>query len=591
MQQGFTVAGLGRLAALWALALGLLWGCGSSQEPSLPQHMQITLLGLNDFHGNLQPPGLSVNAAAAGEAPRPVPAGGAAALATLVARLKAERPHTAVVAAGDLIGASPLVSSLFLDEPTIEALNLIGLDFAATGNHEYDQGWQELKRMQDGGCERHTAKIPCQLSQPFEGARFRYLTANTERSGGATLFAPSAVRFFEQDGARIGVGFIGLTLKNTPHMVRPSGVQGLAFTDEAEAANAQIAPLRAQGADLIVVLIHEGASSRQPLQDTSCDGLSGDILPVVQRLSSEVDVVISGHTHQAYLCDYRHIDPAKPLLLTSAGVYGTLLTEINLSVDLARRRVVQRSARQHIVRSAAEGNDATLPPGYPPEPAVQALVERYAAAAAPLASAPAGRLAAAATRSLLPNGESVLGRITADALLAATRGAQAGGAQIAFMNSGGVRADLVPGAEGQVSYGQVYAVQPFGNTLLSLSLTGAQLQAVLEQQFDSGSNTVQSPRILQVSQGFSYAFDRSRPTGQRISQMQLNGQAIVPTQDYRVGLQNYLASGGDNFSVFTQGRDIVGGGLDVDALADYLREQSSKAPMALPTAARITALN
>ena len=541
--------------------------------------MQITLLGLNDFHGNLQPPDLNINAAAAGEAPRPVPAGGAAALATLVARLKAEHPNTAVVAAGDLIGASPLVSSLFLDEPTIEALNLVGLDFASTGNHEYDQGWQELTRMQEGGCERYTSKVPCRLGHRFEGARFRYLAANTRRDDGSTLFTPTAVKFFEHGGSRIVVGFIGLTLKETPRMVRPSGVQGLAFTDEADAANAQIPALRAQGADVIVALIHQGGESRAALQDTSCKGLTGDILPIVQRLSSAVDVVISGHTHQAYLCDYTRIDPARPLLLTSAGLYGTLLTEIDLTVDTASGRVITHAARQHIVHAGADG-DA-------PDPAVQALIERYAATA-PLASAPAGRLAASASRALLPNGESVLGRIVADALLTATRAPEAGGAQIAFMNSGGVRADLVPGAGSQVSYGQVYAVQPFGNTLMTLTLSGAQLQALLEQQWNSGSNTLDHPRILQVSSGFSYVWDRAAPAGQRASDLRLDGQPIVAERDYRIGVQSYLGTGGDNFSVFTQGRDVVGGGLDVDALADWLRLESASAPMALPLQARIT---
>jgi len=576
------------LPAIAAVALLALAACGSPPGAAPPGRMQITLLGLNDLHGHLQPPGLSLNAAGADQPPDPVAAGGAAYLASLVAAERAAHPHVAVVAAGDLIGASPLLSSLFLDEPTIEALNLIGLDFASTGNHEYDQGWQELQRMQDGGCERFTRKTPCQLSHPFEGARFRYLAANTLREDGSTLFAPTAVKFFEQDGVRIGVGFIGLTLRNTPLMVRPSGVRGLRFTDEADAANARIAPLRAQGADVIVVLIHEGGRSGQPLQDTSCKGLSGDILPIVQRLSSEVDVVISGHTHQAYLCDYAHIDPAKPLLLTSAGLYGTLLTEIELTVDTASRRVVERRARQHIVRAAAAqtpGNGTA--PGYPADPAVAALIDRYAAAAAPLASAPAGRIAAAATRRLQANGESVLGRIAADAVLAAMQAPEAGGAQIAFMNSGGVRADLVPAPDGSVTYGQVYAVQPFGNTLMTLTLSGAELHALLEQQLDSGTNTVDHPRILQVSQGFGYTLDRSAPPGRRIRGMQLDGTPIVPGQDYRIGVQNYLASGGDNFSIFARGRHPTGGGLDADALAEHLRRQSAGGPMALPLQARI----
>ncbi len=583
-----------RTALVAVLAAVAVSGCGGPRERPRPDPIEITLLGLNDFHGNLEPPRLAVNTAAPGGPAQAVPAGGAAYLASLIAQRRAANAHTALVAAGDLVGASPLVSSLFADEPTIEALNLMRLDFAATGNHEYDQGWHELLRLQTGGCERFTAKMPCQLSQPFAGARFQYLAANTVRADGRPLLPATGIRFFEQDGVRIGVGFIGLTLKNTPHMVRPSGVRGLAFEDEAASANALIAPLRAQGADVIVVLIHEGGRTRSGLQDASCAGLSGDIVPILDRLSEQVDVVISGHTHRAYLCDYARVNPAKPFLLTSAGLYGTLLTEVHLSVDVATRRVVRRSARQHIAQGQAfAGPTADVPlqrawPVYPADPEVAALVARYSAAAAPLAAAPAGRLAAPATRQPRLNGESVMGRIVADAILAATHSAEAGGAQLAFVNPGGVRADLVPAADGGVTFGQLYSVQPFGNTLMALTLSGEQIRQLLEQQFDSGTNTVASPRILQVSHGFGYTLDRAAPAGQRIRRMRLNGQAIEPQRDYRVGVQSYLGSGGDNFSVFTHGRDITGGGLDVDALADYIRAQSAAGPMALPLAARIS---
>lgn len=247
----------------------------------------------------------------------------------------------------------PIASSLFLDEPTIEALNLMKVDFAATGNHEYDQGADELLRMQNGGCERFTSKEPCQLSKPFKGASFQYLAANTLREDGKPLFPSTGVKFFEQDGLRIGVGFIGMTLKNTPHMVRPSGVKGLRFTAEALTANALVPQLRAQGADVIVVLVHEGGSTTSSLQDHSCQGLSGDIVPILEQLSDEVDVVISGHTHQAYLCDYAKVNPKKPFLLTSGGMYGTLLTEVKLTVDTRTRRVSQKTARQNIVQGEA----------------------------------------------------------------------------------------------------------------------------------------------------------------------------------------------------------------------------------------------
>ena len=575
-----------------ALLMAGLTACGGGGTVR-PASMDITLLGFNDFHGNLEPPRQAVIAQDAQGKNVAVPAGGAAYMAQVIAERRAASRHVALVTAGDMIGASPIVSSLFLDEPTIEALNLMKVDFAATGNHEYDQGFAELLRMQNGGCEKFTVKEPCQLSKPFKGASFQYLAANTIRDDGKPLFPATGVKFFEQDGLRIGVGFIGMTLRNTPFMVRPSGVKGLTFTSEALTANALIPELRAQGADVIVVLVHEGGAATSALQEDSCKGLSGDIVPILEQLSPEVDVVVSGHTHRSYICDYAKVNAKKPFLLTSAGLYGTLLTEIKLKVDARTRRISQKSARQNIVQGEAfTSGTATvaLHPGFPvyqPDAVVAELVARYKAAAQPLAAATVGRLAGVASRAPQANGESVMGRIIADAMLAATQSAAGGGAQLAFMNSGGVRADLQPADDGSVTYGQLFSVQPFGNTLMVMSLSGEQIRQVLEQQFNSGTNTVDSPRILQVSQGFTYRFDLSQPPGQRVSEMRLNGQLLEPEHSYRVGLQSYLGTGGDNFSLFTQGTALVGGALDVDALVEYVRAQSQQQPMLLPLQERI----
>ena len=576
-------------AVLLALGLSACSG-GVTRQAS----MEITVLGFNDLHGHLEPPGLAVTAQNAQGQNVAVPAGGVAYMARAIAQRRQASRHVALVTAGDMIGASPMVSALFLDEPTIEVLNLMRVDFAATGNHEYDQGVAELLRMQNGGCEKFTVKEPCQLSKPFKGASFQYLAANTIRDDGKPLFPATGVKFFEQDGLRIGVGFIGMTLRNTPFMVRPSGVKGLTFTSEALTANALIPELRAQGADVIVVLVHEGGAATSALQEDSCKGLSGDIVPILEQLSPEVDVVVSGHTHRSYICDYAKVNAKKPFLLTSAGLYGTLLTEIKLKVDTSTRRVSQKSARQNIVQGEAftsGANTVALQPGFPvyqPDAVVAELVARYKAAAQPLAAATVGRLAGVASRAPLANGESVMGRIIADAMLAATQSAAGGGAQLAFMNSGGVRADLRPADDGSVTYGQLFSVQPFGNTLMVMSLTGEQIRQVLEQQFNSGTNTVDSPRILQVSQGFTYHFDRSQPAGQRISDIRLHGQLLHAARSYRVGLQSYLGTGGDNFSVFTQGADLVGGALDLDALVDYVRVQSQQQLMLLPLQERIT---
>ena len=593
--QAFSASWVQRLAVriLPLSAAAVLTACGGGAGVVQPASMEITLLGFNDLHGNLEPPRIAVTAQDAEGKNVAVPAGGAAYMASAIAARRAANRHTAVVAAGDLIGASPMISSLFLDEPTIEALNLMQMDFVATGNHEYDQGWQELLRMQNGGCEKFTLKEPCQISRPFKGAQFQYLAANTFKSDGKTLLPATGVKFFEQDGLRVGVGFIGLTLQATPRMVQPTGVQGLNFTPEAATANALIPALRAQGADLVVVLIHEGGETQSKLQDDSCTGLSGEIVPVLEALSSEVDVVISGHTHRPYICDYARVNPKKPFLLTSAGLYGSLLTEVTLTVDGATRRVKSKTARQNIVQSEAFTNNAgvvplqTAFPVYSADTAVAQLIARYRAAVEPLAQVPVGRLAGPATRMLGANGESVMGRIVVDSILAATQAPEAGGAQLAFMNSGGVRADLLPDSAGNLNYGQLYSVQPFGNTLMVQTMTGEQIRQVLEQQFNSGSNTVKSPRILQVSEGFGYAFDVAAPAGQRISQMVLQGMPLKLQQNYRVGLQSYLGTGGDNFSVLAQGRDVVGGIVDVDALALHVRQQSAAAAMALPLAARI----
>ena len=587
-----------RWNGLWvSICLGLmLSGCGGSggMSGARPAEMDIALLGFNDFHGNLETPGVAVSTTNAAGQSVAVPAGGAAYLAGAIAQRRSANKHMAVVTAGDMVGASPMVSSLFLDEPTVEALNLMGIDFSATGNHEYDQGSQELLRMQNGGCEKYTSKEPCQISKPFKGAQFPFLAANTLRADGSPLLRSSGVKFFEENGARIGVGFIGMTLKTTPRMVRPSGVQGLTFADEAETANALIPTLRAQGADVIVVLIHEGGYATSGLQDASCAGLSGDILPILDKLSAEVDVVISGHTHQAYLCDYQRVNPAKPFLLTSAGRYGTLLTEVQLKVNTASRKVTAKSARQIIVQGEAITTGSTkLPlqtefPVFAADSAVSQLVSTYRTAVAPLAAKVSGVLEASALRTANSAGESVLGRMVADSMLHATSDIASGGAQIAFMNSGGVRADLVPeSSSGEVTYGQLYSVLPFGNNLVVMSYTGEQLQRLLEQQFNSGTNTVTQPRILQVSNGFSYEFDLNQPAGQRIANMRLHDTPIQAGSTYRVAIQSYLSTGGDNFSTFTEGRDVIGGMIDLDAFDAYVRERSAQQPMALPTTPRI----
>lgn len=516
--------------------------------------VDLRILAINDFHGYLQPfaGGIRIDDPADATKKITVPAGGAEHMATLVKELREGRKHSIFVAAGDLIGASPLLSALFHDEPTIEALSLMGLEVASVGNHEFDEGKNELLRMQDGGCHPVDG---CRGPHRFEGAKFRYLAASTiEKSTGKSLFPPYAIREF--DG--IPVAFIGLTLKGTAGIVSPAGIAGLEFRDEAETVNALIPELRAKAVEAIVVLIHEGGF---PTGDyDGCSGISGPIVEIVKKLDKAVDLVISGHTHRAYLCE---IDGR---LVTSADKYGTLVTTIDLKLDPATRDIVAAKPENHIVRSATIAKN----------PQQTALIEAYEKLSAPIANRPAGVVTETLSRNPNDPGESMLGDIITDAQLAATGSEKTGGAVIAFTNPGGIRSDIVKTANGEVTYADVFAAQPFRNQLVTMTLTGQQIKEALEQQWADPKR----PRILQVSRGFAFAWDGAKGDGERIpaERMILNGARIEPAARYRVTVNNYLFDGGDGFTAFTKGTDTLTGVYDVDALYDYFLKASPIAP-------------
>jgi 5'-nucleotidase len=557
-------------------------------------NVEVKIIAFNDLHGHLEPPRLSLFVPATNGVGNYVPAGGAAYLASAIQSLKQVNPNHAVVSAGDMIGASPLVSALFLDEPTIEAVNAFGIDFNAVGNHEFDKGSAELLRMQNGGCAKFTQREPCALNKQFSGANFGFLAANTFKADGQTLFPATGIKSFGLGAQQVKVGFIGLTLKNTPHIVTPAGVAGLTFADEARTANALIPQLKAQGADAIVVIIHEGGVT-DGSNDRSCPSLTGDIVPILERLDPTIDVVVSGHTHRSYICDYGKRNPAKPFLLTSSGQYGTLVTDINLTIDPRTHKVISKSASNLIVQGEDFVNNAgvTIKPSadYPrfaKDHDVDAIITRYANAAASLTNRIVGRLTTSVSRRAVQSGESPLGNLIADAQLAATQSTSNGGAQIALMNPGGIRADLhLPNGGGEITYGQIFSAQPFSNNLVVKSFSGVQLRGLLEQQFRQQSNADDKPRILFPSAGFGYSYNLHRPVGSRISAMQLHGQPIEDKQIYRVAMNSYLANGGDQFSLFNQGTQLYGGETDVDALEAYLRSHSPIKPPATNRIKRI----
>lgn len=535
------------------LILTVLAAVPASAQTAAP--VELRVLAINDFHGNLRPPpgGIRINDPEDKTKKVTVTAGGAEYMATLVKQLREGRKNTIFVAAGDLIGASPFLSAMFHDEPSVESLSMMGLAISSVGNHEFDEGKTELLRMQNGGCHPVDG---CQGPHSFTGAKFRYLAASTiETTTGKSVLPPYEIREF--DG--VPVAFIGLTLRETAGIVSPSGIAGLEFRDEAETVNALVPQLKARGVEAIVVLIHQGG---EPAGDyNECPGIAGPIVDIVHKFDRAVDVVVSGHTHRAYVCD---IDGR---LVTSGDKYGTLVTAIDLKLDPATRDIVSAKAENVIVANAS----------LPKDPEQTALIDAYDKLSAPIANRPAGSVTQ--TLSRVPNeaGESPLGNIIADAQLLATRDAKDGSAVIALTNPGGIRTDIVPRENGAITFGDVFASQPFRNRLVTMTLTGSQLKDMLEQQWLDPKR----PRILQVSNGFSYTWDASKPFGERVipAKMTLNGRLIEPGNGYRVTLNDYLAVGGDGFSVAKQGTAPQYGGYDADALFAFFRAHGPVGPL------------
>lgn len=514
--------------------------------------MTVQILGLNDFHGNIEPP--------AGSSGRigTVNAGGAEYLATHIRRLREQNSRTLVVHAGDLIGASPLLSAIFKDEPTVEIMRMIGLDVLGVGNHEFDKGIVELKRIAGGGCH----PVEGCFEGAYAGTTFPVLAANVveEKSGNSVL--PSwDIRVV--DGVRIG--FIGVTLESTPTIVAPVGVKGLKFLPEAAAINSTAKLLKeSYGVTAIVALVHEGVTPADG-DPNGCNGITGPIIDIVKKTTTDVDAFVTGHTHQAYICTIN----GKPV--TSAASFGRLITKLDLTISKASGKVVASAARNVLVT-----RDVT------PAADVSAYISRLKIRTAPKTSRVIGKITADIVKANNPAGESALGNLLADSQLAATAGDGDGKAVVALMNPGGIRTDLVASqisggeAVGEVTYGESFSVQPFGNNLVTLTMTGADITQALEQQFDNpgpGAN-----RILSVSKGFTYTWTAGAPTGKKVSNVRLNGTDLDPKAGYRVTANNFLTDGGDKFFAFVKGTNRLGGVVDLDALEAVLKKGSVSPP-------------
>jgi 5'-nucleotidase len=533
--------------------------------------VNVQLLAFNDYHGHVQP-------TTAGTVDG-IPAGGGEYLSAKLKELRAGHKLTLTVAAGDLIGGSPAFSGLFHDEPSVESLNAMGLNVSSVGNHEFDEGVTELLRMQKGGC--HPVDGCYFPGDPFEGADFQWLAANVvNETTGKTVLAPYWIKKF--DG--INVAFIGMTLEDTDTLVSASGIQGWEFLDEAETANALVPVLKKKGVNAIVVLLHEGGSQTPPPGEIdACVGISGPIVAINDALDPAIDAVITGHTHLPYNCVLPDA-AGNPRIVTSAYSYGRVVSELDLVLD-KRTKDVRRdlsTAVNHLVEQAA----------LTPDPAITAVIAKWQPLYDAAGNTPVGTITADINRGGVGGSdrgvESAAGNLVADAQLWST---SSNGAQIAFMNPGGLRSDLTYAqsageGDGVITFGEAFTFQPFGNILITYSMTGAQIISVLEEQCQPAG--VSRPFLhLGVSEGFTYDLSKAfglvdhdsnpatAPVNSCISvsvtNVMLNGVPLDPSASYNVTVNTFLADGGDNFTTFgTVASPRLDGGNDLLALINYL---------------------
>ncbi|MDA0632699.1 bifunctional metallophosphatase/5'-nucleotidase [Nonomuraea sp. MCN248] len=591
-----TSRSLFRLGLAGAVAAGgiLLAGlpADASKAPK-PRTVPVRLLSLNDFHGHLEPPTGS-SGRMVDEHGATVEAGGAAYVATHLKAL-ADR-NTIAVAQGDLIGATPLISAAYHDEPTVELMGRLGLKVAAVGNHEFDEGYDELRRIMKGGCHPVDG---CSPAGEWKGAAFDYVGANVllknrhERTDalsalgtspqikklmadwGVPALPPVSVKWMNG----VPIGFIGLVTQTTPTIVTAEGIKDIKFVDEVKAANVASKLLKLVGVKAQVVLVHEGDQVTPNQSPDACSAVPGAGNRIATQVDAEIDLVLSGHSHQAYLCTVK--DPrGRDRLYSQGGSFGRVITQVDLKVDL-RTRDIDRStvvADNHVVTRTVD-----------PDPEISAFVQTWKDRVSEVANRPVGTITADIVNTAAPSGESPLGNLIADSQLAATR--TGGNAQIALMNPGGVRASLSyassPAGEGDsvVTYGEAFTVQPFNNLTQVITLTGAQLKTALEQQFTGGPNNQPFNRILQPSANLTYTYSQSAPWGSKVSALMIDGQPVTDTQTIRVALNNFLVGGGDAFPVFTEGTELWSGPLDIDAFVDYLGQNN---PIAPPATNRIT---
>ncbi|HNQ06271.1 MAG TPA: bifunctional metallophosphatase/5'-nucleotidase [Tetrasphaera sp.] len=573
MRKSTTLLAAGAVAALASAMAG---ASGASAADSSARAIPVQLLSFNDYHGHLE----ATDRPLASD-PAATPAGGVEYLSAKLTQLRAKvgDKNSLTVAAGDTIGGSTFLSGMFHDEPSVESLNTLGLDVTSVGNHEFDEGTAELLRMQNGGC--HPVDGCYFPSEPYAGAKYPYLAANVVKKSDNKLLLPgTTIRYV----GGVPIGFIGLTLKGTPSLVDPAGVASVRFTDEIQTVNQQAGALNRKGVKAIVVLIHQGGQQDPTTSNyDGCVGFNGPIADMAPKFSALVDVVVSGHTHQPYVCTQS--DPqGRPRLVTSAASYGQMVTETYFTIN---------SVSKDVNRSSFVSHNVIVDRANTPDPAETAVIGKWQSLAGPIAGKVVGTVAQDVTGDSSGNRgiETPMGDLIADAIL---WGTQSGNTQLAFMNVGGVRASFLTNQisnseqPGEITYTEAYNVAPFGNLLVSLDMTGQQIKDTLEQQYVAGRPGGRDALGLGVSEGFSYTWDATQPQGSRVvpGTMALNGVPMDMAATYRVGTINFLANGGDSFTGFMAGTNLLGGKEDLANLVDFLGAH----PGVTPPPDRVTGL-
>ncbi|HYF73953.1 MAG TPA: 5'-nucleotidase C-terminal domain-containing protein, partial [Nocardioides sp.] len=463
--------------------------------------------------------------------------------------------------------------------------NEAGLEVSAVGNHEFDQGYRDL-------VDRVMAAESA--SNPDGGAEWTYIGANVKiKASGSPALDPT---FVKQVGG-VQVGFIGAVTEHLPELVSPGGIADLQVTDIPTAVNAEADALKADGVDVIVLLVHEGAPSTDCA--TMDDNPASDFGSIVTGVNDKVDAIISGHTHLAYNCEFPVAGwagrPVTERPVVSAGQYGYNLNQLDFSVDPATGQIL--SVEPTILPLTTRQADGTYKANYPVDAPTKTIVDAAVAKADVLGAVPLGDIAGPFKRASRlkadgsgfeenRGGESTLGNLVAEAQRWATESATTGSAQIAFMNPGGLRADMLGNGDAypkELTYKQAANVQPFANTLVNMDLTGAQIKAALEQQWQPAGASRPFLR-LGTSKGFTYTYD---PVAKTVTGMWLKGKPVVSDQTYSVTVNSFLATGGDNFGAFATGTNKQDTGrTDLQGMVDYMAEFAADTPLAVDSGQR-----